>query len=99
MGDLGDLTTSSWWPSSPLSATVVLNETCIVKVDNVSVVDHRSTCPGLSLSAEEIVQMNHAVSIADFALKLREKLRDINADLNTNYLMKIGQSSQIKRYV
>lgn len=42
--------------------------------------------------------MNHAVSIADFALKLREKLRDINADLNTNYQMKIGQSSQIKRY-
>lgn len=51
------------------------------------------------MTAEEIVQMDHVVSIADFALKLREKLRDINADLNTNYQMKIGQFSLRKHYV
>lgn len=76
-----------------MTVTVVLDKVCKVKDDEVSLVDLSSACPGLSLTAEEIVQMDHVVSIADFALKLREKLRDINADLNTNYQMKIGQFS------
>lgn len=50
-------------------------------------------CLGLSLTAEEIVHMSHVSSMAQFALKMLEKLRDINTDLHTNYQMKIGQSS------
>lgn len=82
-----------------MTVTVVLDKVCIVKDDEVSLVDLSSACPGLSLTAEEIVQMDHVVSMADFALKLREKLRDINADLNTNYQMKIGQFTLREHYV
>lgn len=82
-----------------MTVTVVLDKVCMDKDDEVSLVDLSSVCSGLSLTAEEIVQMDHVVSIADFALKLREKLRDINADLNTNYQMKIGQFSLREHYV
>lgn len=48
---------------------------------------------GLSLTAEDHADMSHVSSMAQFALKMLEKLRDINTDLHTNYRMKIGQYS------
>lgn len=49
---------------------------------------------GLSMTDEDITNMKHLTIMAEFVLKLRDKLRDINTSLQSNYRIKIGQSSR-----
>lgn len=49
---------------------------------------------GLSMTDEDITNMKHLTIMAEFVLKLRDKLRDINTSLQSNYSIKIGQSSR-----
>lgn len=48
---------------------------------------------GLSMTDEDITNMKHLIIMAEFVLKLRDKLREINTSLQSNYSIKIGQSS------
>lgn len=53
---------------------------------------------GLSMSDQDITNMKHLTIMAEFVLKLRDKLRDINISLQSNYSIKIGQSSRDGSY-